>query len=420
MKKTSNYHTYPVSGFTTMIILKRVVTSFLFVFGLFSLVFCQTWSADVDFYGTKQTLFYNNSVLEQPDYSSKESFIPFYYLYVDSLIVYEGLFDNLQRIKRKKKLNDWLYYNLIHNSVMTILEKEREAIQNLFTWFILSKSGYSTKVEYKGKDVTIHVYTNDLIYGVPQTRSKGGYWVDLTSFRNTINYEKFVPFKVDFYPNKEDGKFFSFALNEIPQVFESKAIQKELVYEHQGNTFKINGIFDKGYADFLNQYPEFSLSLHARTPISDLARKSLVDELKTRINTQDTLEAVRHLLSFTRTAFKYKSDLAIDDNIEESEENLEKVIFFPEEVLLSDFSDYEDRSVLFCYLAKEVMGMNPILLKISKITSVALSFGDTIGRPIAHNNLIYALCEPTDPENLLEIGQFPKKYENRYFKVFNQ
>ena len=37
-------------------------------------IICQTWSAEIDFYGMKQEIFYNNSLLKQPTYYSNQEF----------------------------------------------------------------------------------------------------------------------------------------------------------------------------------------------------------------------------------------------------------------------------------------------------------------------------------------------------------
>ena len=382
-------------------------------------------AVDIDFYGETETIFYHNSILEHPSYVFDESYYQFYYEQAESSILFEDCMENLKKIKTQRKLNDFLYYKLIHKAVDVILKKEKEPIRNLFKWFLLTKSGFNTRIVARGNDVTIHVYTHDLVYGSPQSRSKGGYWVDITSFHNDINYKKFKPLKSKFYPNKE-GIPFSFALNEIPLVYEPKIIVKEIDYKYEGKPQTISVSVDKGYVNFLKKYPEVSLTLHGQAALSPTLTGSFIKELKNRVAGKSKQDAVRYLMSFTRTAFKYKNDLEPDDEDDENsekeddEEQLKRIIFFPEESLLETESDYEDRSVLLYSLIKNVVNEDPIFVKISKMTSVAVNFGDTIGRPIPHDSLIYALCEPTESIDTLEIGEFPKKYEHRYFKVFKQ
>ena len=157
-------------------------------------------------------------------------------------------------------------------------------MRKLVLWFMLNKSGYETRLEFKGKDITISVFSFDLVYGVPQSKGKGGYFIDLTSFQNDIDYYKWEPFRLNFNPNKKEEIIpFSFAIpaqknnfsipggnsvlndtgkankidifeddsisenlpdfkdttnsdgSELPSVFESKIVEKEISFTHNGS-----------------------------------------------------------------------------------------------------------------------------------------------------------------------------------------
>ncbi|MEJ7680265.1 MAG: hypothetical protein WKG06_20905 [Segetibacter sp.] len=105
---------------------------------------------------------------------------------------------------------------------------------------------------------------------------------------------------------------------------------------------------------------------------------------------------VDYLMCFTRYAFGYETDT---ENF-----GAEKRLS-PEQTLLYDNSDCEDRVALFFYLVKELYNLPMIVLSYPQHVTIAVEFDKPIGHPIIYNGNKYWVCEPTPQRKDLRIGQ---------------
>ena len=364
----------------------------------------------VSFYNKTYSIFFDTSVLNTLKFSPGEGFFEKYYNHVENEIITEDLQASLDQIQRQDRLNDWLYYQLLHKTLRAILPKAKKHEITLLEWYLLCKKGFDVRIEFQLKNITLSVFTKDLVYGLQQAKRKGGYYVDITSHHNGIDYLKFSPMRVKWKPDKE-VRTFSFALISIPNIFDALDFEKTLRFEHNGTRHMVNVKLNKGYVRFLRSYPEVSLNLHAQTPLSEVAYNSLMPYLKKEIAEMDTAQATRFLLSFTRTAFAMVHEEALKKS--------ELKIFAPEECLFYPVSEPEDRSVLFTYLARQLLELDVLMLKFSKITMAAVNLSDSIGvKPIMHNDEFFTLCDPTDPQNKLELGEYPEGYLRKTPKLY--
>ncbi len=396
--------------FPYLLFIKNMKGSLFSIFILLSLpVFPETKTAEVSFFNKKILVFYDSSiVLDYPYRPNDDGYFELYYERMDATL-YEVLLKDLQAQKQDLHLNDWLYFLLLKNSVNVIFAPQKEYMQNLFLWFMLNKSGYETRLEFKGKVITISVFTNDLVYGVPQSKGKGGYYVDLTSFGNEVDYHKWEPFRLNFNPNKGvETTPFSFVITQLPKIFESKIMEKEISFTYNGMERKIGIPLDSGYVDFLKDYPELSVLKHTEITLSPKAYNSLIPYLKEQTSGMDSIKTIRFLMSFCRTGFKFKKDeVAFAETLYFGGAG-QKVIFSPEESLFNKYVDSEDISTLFYYLAKEILAPEMILLKFGKQVSVAVYLHQKIGNPIMYNSKPFALCDVSESDDTIEIGQAPK------------
>ncbi|MFQ6042627.1 MAG: hypothetical protein ACE5PV_17360, partial [Candidatus Poribacteria bacterium] len=73
----------------------------------------------------------------------------------------------------------------------------------------------------------------------------------------------------------------------------------------------------------------------------------------------------------------------------------EKVLF-PEESLFYDYSDCEDRSVLFAYLVRKLVGLEVIGLDFPGHIATGVKFNtDVTGDYVMYQNRRYIICDPT-------------------------
>jgi hypothetical protein len=99
------------------------------------------------------------------------------------------------------------------------------------------------------------------------------------------------------------------------------------------------------------------------------------------------LDAVNFLLKLVQTSFKYKTD---DDQF-----GIENYLF-PEETLHYRYSDCEDRSVLFAWLVKNLIGLDVVGLDFPGHVAAAVHFTDKVnGDAVTYNGKKYIVTDPT-------------------------
>ncbi len=89
----------------------------------------------------------------------------------------------------------------------------------------------------------------------------------------------------------------------------------------------------------------------------------------------------------------------------------------PEQTLLYDNSDCEDRAALFFYLVKEIYNLPMILLVYPQHVTTAIRFDKPVGKPILYNGEKYSVCEPTPQKTTLLVGQLPRALRNINYEI---
>jgi len=122
----------------------------------------------------------------------------------------------------------------------------------------------------------------------------------------------------------------------------------------------------------------------------------------------NTKNGIDYLMHFTRYAFLYESDTDVFGR----EKRLS-----PEETLLYDYSDCEDRAALFFCLVKEIYNLPMIVLVYPKHVSIAIEFEKPIGQTIAYNGKKYSVCEPTPQRRDLPVGKQVASLKSQPYEI---
>ena len=77
----------------------------------------------------------------------------------------------------------------------------------------------------------------------------------------------------------------------------------------------------------------------------------------------------------------------------------------PEQTLLYENSDCEDRAAFFFYLVKEIYDLPMIVLSYPEHITIAVQFSKSVGNPIYYKGNEYSICEATPQRQDLKLGQ---------------
>ncbi len=292
---------------------------------------------------------------------------------------YLPLLQDLLKKREDLQLNDWAYYQLIR-SLADQYSRGNSNESVLFTWFMMLQSGYRVKVGYAPNQVYLLLPSESIIYKNTYYKLRGGYYYVMDAPRTQLTlqiYEKDYPSATQ--PVKLDvDKHF----NTVPQ----KAF-RELNFKHQGQDYNLVIAYDAALIDLYENYPLTDLEIFFDARPASLTAKSLKQEISPYLQGKSDLQAVNFLLALVQHGLAYQTD--------QEQFGREKTLFI-EETLHYPYADCEDRSVLFAYLVKELLGLKVIALDYPGHITTGVRFRDDYpGDHCIYKGEKYLICDPT-------------------------
>jgi hypothetical protein len=310
--------------------------------------------------------------------------------------------------KQQFRLNDWLYYDLMKRTVSAMIGSKKDSNVELTCWFLLTKSGFDTRLTYLKDQQFVYVYTEDEIFEVPMITEEGRNFANLTSIPAKSNSRQAL-YMLNFTPNP-GGQSFGFYLQELPLI-KSEIEQKHFSFHYNGKDYEMEVDVDNTSADIMSAYPFIEEQQYLQIPLSRSIAGSLLPKLKSWVNGLSKIETLELLVAFTRSSFQYKED---------KEYFGKSKPMIADEVFIYPYSDCEDRSALFFCLAKELVDLPMIIVAFPDHLTVGVALEEEIGAAIRFKGRNYYICDPTGPVNSSDIGGFPYGYERSKFKIIGQ
>ena len=299
----------------------------------------------VDYFGTRITFYYDPALKLSLPYRLNEPAISRFWSGM-SRADYEPLLEQLDRQARALQLNDW-GYAVLTNRLAKRLYPSSENKQVLFSWFVLTKTGFDTRVAYDERRVFLLMPSRQQLY-------------DVTYF--TYGNERYYAVSLDGAVNRPgsvytyDGRYPG-ADKKLDMVIRAKAAKgadiekRTLSFEYAGRRHTIEAAYEKSRIDYLDTYPQLDLAVYFDSAVGEVAESPLLQQLADAIEGMSEQEAVNFLLRFVQTSFAYRVDAS-----QFGRENY----LFPEETIYYPYSDCEDRSVFFAWLVKSLLGLEVV------------------------------------------------------------
>jgi hypothetical protein len=308
------------------------------------------------------------------------------------------LVETLLAYKKQYQLDDWLYYQLIRKTAQQLSPKaENYHRYTLYKWFLLTRSGYDATLKTNGEKLLFYVQTDESIYNIPYYLKEGKQYVCLNyhDYGGYIDFEK-EKFAEVLLPVTKAQKGFSYKVTHLPGFRSADYQDKDLQFNYNENSYHFKVKLNPQIKTIFTNYPVVDYESYFNIPLSQETYTSLIPQLKNNVKGLSIKNGVGYLMRFTRYAFLFKPDSEVFGK----EKRLS-----PEQTLLYDQSDCEDRAALFFYLVKEIYNLPMIVLDYPEHVTIAVKFDKPIGRPILYKGLKYSVCEPTPQKQDLKIGQ---------------
>ena len=323
---------------------------------------------------------------------------------------YQSLISTIVNYRDKQQLDDWLFYQLIRKTAQQISPKaENYFSYTIYKWFLLTKSGYDALLRIDDNKMLFYVQSDEAVYNIPYLYQNDKQYVCLNyhDYGNNIDFEK------EHFQNvniTSDGtkKAFTYKVSHLPDIRSGDYIKKDIGFNYYQQQYHFTIKLNPEIKNIFKNYPTADYSNQFTIPLSRETYNSLIPQLKDIVSPMSTTNGVDYLMRFTRYAFLFEKDTVIFGR----EKRLS-----PEETLLYDQSDCEDRAALFFYLVKEIYNLPMIVLSYPDHVTVAVSFDKPVGKPIIYNGSPYYVCEPTPQKKDLTIGRSIHSLDRSDFEI---
>ena len=336
---------------------------------------------EVDYFGKAITFYYDPAFKRALPYRLNEAVISGFWSEL-SKAEYEKLLEQVNAQARALQLNDW-GYAVLTNRLAAVIYPASKNRQALFTWFLLTKAGYNGRVAYNESNVYLLLPAEQRVY-------------DVTYF--TYDDERYYAVSFDGSRNRP-GKVYTYdghypgAVKKLDMRISTRAAKegdakkRDLSFDYRGKHYTIEANYQPSRIDFLNTYPQLDLELYYASEVGEVAESPLLQQLSVELEGMNEVDAVNFLLRFVQSSLRYKTDAQ-----QFGEENY----LFPEETIYYPYSDCEDRTVLFAWLVKRLLGLEMVGLNYPGHVATAVHLHQEVkGDHVVYNGKKYAVTDPT-------------------------
>ncbi len=298
---------------------------------------------------------------------------------------YEPVLKSLLAEKERLHLNDWAYMTFIFKASEKFHSGDSDS-RRLFTWFALLKSGYNVRVGYNENAVRLLIQTDNNLYGAPYFKfpdDETRYYIAALTKDDKTKPGALFSYKENI---KDALKKFDVSLVRYP-VLGNVTDTRPRRFIDAGKPVNFDYTFSKSLTGFYDDYPQTNYSIYFSTPFSPEAEQSLKDAFLPALQGKTEYQKIDLLLGFCQTATGYKTD--------QDQFDREKPMF-AEETLYYDFTDCEDRSVLFSWLVRMFTGLEVVGLDYPGHIATAVAFTENVkGDAVTWKGKRFVICDPT-------------------------
>lgn len=290
---------------------------------------------------------------------------------------YKPLIANCQQAQKDFRLNDWGVFLFVKTAAEALCNDENSCI--VMQQFLLNELGYRAKMARRGdrNQLLLFVATDCMVYGHPYFTKEG------LNYYN-INGTEACTFYMCNQDSKKAKTPVAMRLNNVPTL-NNNVVSRQRTNKAGNVSVSVN--VSKSLMDFYASMPQCDYGVYAKAPVAGSLAQEVLGTLRPLVQGKSEVDAANLLLNFVQTGFKYATD--------EEQFGFEKP-FFVEELFYYPACDCEDRSVLFGWLVRELLGLDVVYLDYPNHIATAVQFkGDVKGDFLTVDGKRYTVCDPT-------------------------
>jgi len=284
----------------------------------------------------------------------------------------------LREVGERLGLNGWGYMQLSRALAEALHGPGRTAVA--MTWGLLLKSGYDARLGFADGRLLLLYRPQEKLYGTPYFELDGRrYYVE---GNESEELPRLHTYEADYQGADTQLKV---AMRQPPKAG-GRQQERELTFRFDGQTQHFTVPVQPALLDYLRQVPQLAVERYFGTHSHTRLNEALVTPLRQASADMDRVERVNFLLRFVQTAFDYQTD---------QEQFGREDYLYPEETVAYPASDCEDRSVLFAYLVRQVLGLEVAVLDYPGHVATAVDLDEGRGVRVTVDGRELMVADPT-------------------------
>lgn len=287
---------------------------------------------------------------------------------------YSDIVMNCAEKKEKCFFNDWAIYNLVKRFAGETFETGYDE-QVVMTVFLLNQLGVESKIGYANDHLFCLLNISQQLYGISFVDIKG---------------KRYYTFELNpkFQGKGENPMFRTYDVSfPLPTNSIDMNVSKPLLACENSAEKHENICVNMSMIELFSTYPQVDIDVYANAAPSREFIKSVDGIFSPYIKGLSESDAVAFLLAYVQHGFEYATD--------DEQFGYEKP-FFCEENYYYPQNDCEDRSVLFAFLVRHLLGLDVVLVDYPGHLAMAVGIAAQPGMAtVRHSGKDYVICDPT-------------------------
>ncbi|MFY8022391.1 MAG: hypothetical protein ACOVP1_14390 [Bacteroidia bacterium] len=291
------------------------------------------------------------------------------------------LLDDLNQYSEEFLMDDMAFLMMSKKLAHSVYENENQA--NVFLYHILKLKNYDVILGYSNCQTTVYGQLGFKVFNAIEVNLAFKTYTDLTfsQKKNPLTEEIF---------EKPASLGRAILINENrPPQFNAKSKKYKLYFEFEQFPYYFTGKLNESLVAYYNDLPDIMFSdIYLNYQVSESVKSSLLKELSDVVSDLNEEKKLAFLLKFSQDAIPYKDDMTAQGKEKFS---------FPEESLANPYGDCEDKSILFAYLAKELLNKTSLALVYFQQhhLNVAIETKGKENYNFSFKDKKYLVCEPS-------------------------
>lgn len=293
---------------------------------------------------------------------------------------------SLRSLSDELGLNDWFVFELVRSYADELLGHSGPMDRVLLEHYLLTNMGYDVRLARTERQLVLLLPIEQEVYErcFVKIGNKDYYlfYDDLDSNEDEVS----VLYPCD--PSKKDlgkGQSISLLFEDSPLKIRSG---REKSCELDDGRIRVACSVDEGVMKMLQNYPLMDLEHYVTSVVLPQFQDCLLEQMRPQIEGMTQYEAANALLHFVQHVFAYENDLDYHGR---------EKFYFIEENFYYDFNDCEDRSILYAFLVRSLLGLDVQIVVYPNHECTAVHFTDCLayGNGYYSGGKFYVICDPS-------------------------